>query len=66
MPMSRRESLIFPLYKKEEKTTCPNYRPIALLDVVYKVVVVTIKSRLKKNRVNSGKISRWIEKIGQI
>ncbi|KAJ4433364.1 hypothetical protein ANN_15623 [Periplaneta americana] len=47
IPEDWRTSIFCPIYKKGDKTICANYRGIALLDIVYKVV-----SKLKATRMN--------------
>lgn len=46
MPKRWKEALICPIHKKGDKTNCQNYRGIALIDSVYKIMSVAIKNRL--------------------
>lgn len=47
MPKRWTESLIYPLYKKGERTNCENYRGITLMDVAYKIFAICLRDRLK-------------------
>jgi hypothetical protein len=46
MPNERSWALIFPIYKKGEKSECCKYRGISLLDIVYKIIAAVINNRL--------------------
>lgn len=47
MPKSWRVALICPIHKKGDKTECGNYRGIALLNVMYKILSTCIKNKLR-------------------
>jgi len=38
MPEEWKESILLPVYKKDDKTYCINYRGISLLRTAYKIV----------------------------
>ena len=46
LPDEWKESIIVPIYKKEDKTDCNNYRGISLLPTTYKVLSNILLSRL--------------------
>lgn len=46
IPTDWRGSLICPIHKKGDKSLCENYRGISLLDVIYKVFALILRSRL--------------------
>lgn len=46
MPEGWKNSIICPMYKKGDKQACENYRGIALLDVVYKILARIIRKKL--------------------
>ena len=48
MPDRWNKALICPLHKKGDTTKCENYRGIALLDQVYKIMAAIIKDRLNE------------------
>lgn len=48
MPDRWHEAVIHPLLKKGDSKKCENYRGIALLDVVYKIVAILIKDKLQQ------------------
>jgi len=50
-PDSWKTSIIQPIHKKGDVTDCSNYRGIALVDVVYKVLATLIKQRLENHAV---------------
>ena len=39
-------AIIYPTHKKKDATNCENSRPMALLDVAYKILATIIKNRL--------------------
>lgn len=57
MPQRWKEALICPLHKKGDVSNCENYRGIALMDIVYKIMAVAIKNRV--NEVAERKIGQY-------
>jgi hypothetical protein len=47
LPEEWKESIIVPIYKKDDKTDCSNYRGISLLPTTYKILSNILLSRLK-------------------
>jgi hypothetical protein len=45
-PHKRKESIIVPIHKKDDKTDCSNYRGISLLSTSYKILSNILLSRL--------------------
>jgi hypothetical protein len=47
-PTEWSKAVIVPIYKKDDKTVCGNYRPISLLSVPGKIFTGILQKRLKK------------------
>ena len=48
LPTEWMEGIICPIYKKGDRMICSNYRPITLLNVVYKIFSFLINNRITK------------------
>ena len=48
LPSEWTEGIICPIYKKGDRMLCSNYRPITLLNVVYKIFTILIHNKLSK------------------
>jgi len=48
LPAEWTEGIIFPIYKKGDRMLCSNYRPITILNVVYKIFSILINNKLTK------------------
>ena len=48
LPTEWTEGIICPIYKKGDRMICSNYRPITLLNVVYKILSMLIHNKLTK------------------
>jgi len=46
IPKEWTEGVICPIYKKGDRRVCSNYRPITLLNVVYKIFAILLHNRL--------------------
>lgn len=47
IPNERNTGIIIPIHKKEYKEICKNYRPITLLNTIYKIIANIINNSLK-------------------
>lgn len=52
MPDAWKKAVLLPIYKKGDPTDCNNYRGIALLDIMYKILATLIKRRLEASSEN--------------
>jgi len=57
LPTEWTGGIICPIYKKGDRIICSNYRPVTLLNVVYKIFSILINSRLTKTVDN--KLEDW-------
>ena len=48
LPSEWTEGIICPIYKKGDMMLCSNYRPITLLNVIYKIFTILIQNKLSK------------------
>jgi len=48
LPTEWTEGIICPIYKKENRKICSNYRPITLLNVVYNIFSILLNNKLTK------------------
>jgi len=48
LPTEWTEGIICPIYKKGDRMICSNYRPITLMNVVYKIFSILMNSRLSE------------------
>ena len=44
LPAEWNEAILYPIHKKRDKANCRNYRNVALLNVVYKILATHIKN----------------------
>jgi hypothetical protein len=48
IPVYWKDSIICPIYKKGDRMQCENYRPITLMNVVYKIFTTILSNRLSE------------------
>jgi len=48
LPCEWTQGIICPIYKKGDRMLCSNYRPITLLNVIYKIFTILIQNKLSK------------------
>jgi hypothetical protein len=48
LPTELLQGVIYPIYKKGERTVCSNYRPITLLNIAYKIFAIVLNNRLSR------------------
>jgi hypothetical protein len=46
LPVQWTEGIIFPIYKKGDRLNCHHFRPITLLNIVYKIFAMLLNNRL--------------------
>jgi hypothetical protein len=46
MPAQWNSGIICPIIKKGDRVNCKNYRPIVLLNTVYKIYIILLNKRL--------------------
>jgi hypothetical protein len=48
LPKDWMKGIICPIYKKGDCTECPNYLPMTLLDIAYKIFAILLNNRLSE------------------
>jgi hypothetical protein len=46
LPAQWKEGIICPIYKKCDRSDCNNYRPVTLLNIIYKIFAILLNKRL--------------------
>jgi len=56
LPQQWNEGNICPVYKKDHRLNCNNYRPITLLNTAYKIFAILLNKRLTENKLEDNQM----------